>query len=127
LTAGSESTPKEPIDWEDKNQIKEYFKTKNIFSITVEGEKLVIVYNDKSQQVREVDNYQLLQIKAAVQNWPNQQLSFSELQGENATNSFPQANNNKLYYGIAIGTISGIVLVVLALIFVSRKKTSKKN
>jgi len=126
LGSSSESTPNsKQISEEEKKQIKEYFKTKKISSITLEDEELVIIYNDKSQKIAKVNDSQLQLIKAVVQNQPNQSLSFSELQ-DNTANSSPQVNNSKLYYGLVI-IISGIILVVLALIFASRKKTSKKS
>ena len=131
LIAGSspKSTPNsKQINEEDKNQIKEYFQSKDISSITLlHGDKLLIVYNDKSQEITEIDNSQLQQIKTMVKNQPNQSLSFSELQDNDTTNSSSQGNSNKLYYGLIIGVISGIVLTALALIFTSRKKSSSKK
>ena len=112
IGSNSESMPNsKQISEKEKNQIKEYFKTKNILSITLEGDELVITHNDKSQEVVEINNSQMQLMKAVVQNQPNQSLSFSELQNDNTNNSSPQGNNNKLYYGIAIGVISGIILV----------------
>src|SRR5437588_39485 len=101
LMAGSDfsSTPNSrQINEKEKKQIKEYFETKKIFSITLDEDKLVIVYNDKSQEIVEANNAQLRQIKKMVENQPNRQLSFSELQ-DNSVNSSP--GNNKLYQGIA--------------------------
>ncbi|CAG8680310.1 10002_t:CDS:1, partial [Ambispora leptoticha] len=112
------------INQEEKKQIREYFETKKIFSITLDEDKLVIVYNDKSQEIVEVNNSQLRQIKKIVEKQPNQRLSFSELQ-DKTVNSSP--DNSKLYQGLAIGILSGIILVTLALIFASRKKPSSKK
>ena len=100
------------------------FETKKIFSITLDEDKLVIVYNDKSQEIVEVNNPQLQQIKAVVENQPNQTLSFSELR-DNSTSS--SLGNNKLYQGIVIGALSGVILVGLALVLIVRKKSSSKK
>jgi len=112
------------ISEKEKTQIKEYFESKNIFSITLNKDKLIIVYNDKSQEIVEVNNPQLQQIKEMIQNQPNRKLSFSELQNK-VTNSSP--NNSKLYQGLIIGVLSGVILVGLALILVVRKKSSSKK
>ena len=90
----------------------------------MDEDKLIITYNDKSQEIVEINNSQLQQIKEVVENQPNQKLFFSELQN-NTANSSP--NNNKLYQGLVIGVLSGIILVGIALIFIVRKKSSSKK
>jgi len=127
LIAGSNfsNTPNiKQISDKEKIQIKEYFETKKIFSIALDEDKLIITYNDKSQEIVEINNSQLQQIKEVVENQPNQKLFFSELQN-NTANSSP--NNNKLYQGLVIGVLSGIILVGIALIFIVRKKSSSKK
>jgi hypothetical protein len=114
------------INEEAKNQIKEYFKANDIFSISLESGKLIIVYNNKSKsrEAVKVNNRTLQQIKSIVKSQPNQSLSLSELQ-TNITNSSPNGNNNGLYQSLAIGAVAGgVILVGFVLVFRQYKKKS---
>jgi hypothetical protein len=129
LLSGSNSnhTPNNnQINEVERNQIKQYFETWNIHSIALEGDNLVIVYNDnnKGQEVVKVNNRQLQLIKSVVKKQPGQSLSFSELQNNN--NSSPNSRNNNLYQVLAIGIVSGIILIGLVLVLTNKKKTSRK-
>jgi len=124
LLNGSVLPAKKPKnDWSE-DQIEKYFRDNDIHSISLDGDKLVIEYNDKSKgkEITEAKNPQLQLIKHLVEQAENHSLTFSKPQQPiNPSQSNP--NNDKLVIGLAVG--AGAVILVGIVVYFARKRKKK--
>lgn len=104
----------------EKNQIRQYFIQNKIKKITLEGDNLVIEYNNQQKERQEINNHELQKYRQFIEKQPNQSLSLAELE----TNTLTNQNNNKLYQGLAIGTV-GVVIFLMGYLIVKQKSKRK--
>ena len=121
LLKGQSLPAKNQTSEEGEEQIIEYFRNNDIHTITLDGDKLVIKYNNGKEKTREINNLQLQLIKEIVSQQKNQSLSLSDIKNTtNPSQPSPSKNNSVLIVSLVIGGIivSGLVIVYLA----TRKK-----
>jgi len=92
----------------DKDIILQYFQQKNIKSIRLEGEKLIIEYNNSTTESKEANTNELQQTKSYLQKIGKQELSLNDLEQRNNNSNSPNKSNKGLYIGLAI---VGILIV----------------
>jgi len=113
-TDNSNSQPKE---LSDKDIILQYFQQKNIKSIRLEGEKLIIEYNNSTAEIKEANTNELQQTKSYLQKIGKSELFLSDLEQNN--NQSPKSNKD-LYIGLAVVGI--LVVGIVAWLIMKNKK-----
>jgi len=89
----------------DKDIIFQYFQQKNIKSIRLENDKLIIKYNNSTTESKEASNNELQRTKSYLQKIGKSELFLSDLERNN--NQSPKSNK-VFYIGLAI---VGILIV----------------
>jgi hypothetical protein len=93
---------------------------KKISKISLENDKLIIVYNDNTKKVVESEDQQLQKYRQYIKNLPHQSLSLSDLQKNDTNNSStPDQSNTVIYIGLIAGAF---ILGGIFVYFLVRKK-----
>jgi len=133
----SNSVPKkgsnQPLSWPNSNnnqltdaekeQISQWLIKNDITKISLENDKLVIEYNNKTIQKVETENQEQQKYHQIIRSLPSKSLSLSELQ--NSSNSSVPGKNNNLVTGLVVGVIGGVALTGIIALLLSRKKKNK--
>jgi len=107
-------------DEEFKEFLLQYFQQKNIKSIKLEGDKLIIKYNTSQTETKNINSSsKLQQTKAYLKKIGKQELSLSDLEQSN------HSNNHQPFNYSAFLTISSVILVLVVFVVVFIKRNSK--
>ena len=105
----------------DKDIIFQYFQQKNIKSIRLENDKLIIKYNNSTTESKEASNNELQRTKSYLQKIGKSELFLSDLERNN--NQSPKSNK-VFYIGLAI---VGILIVGIISWLLTKNKKDKQN
>ncbi|KLL04956.1 MAG: hypothetical protein MRERV_8c038 [Mycoplasmataceae bacterium RV_VA103A] len=87
-----------------------YFKQHNIKSAKLEGDKLIIEYNNSTTETKDINDAELQQIKSYSQKLGKNELSLSDLENSSNTGSPDNKSNKGLYIGlVVVVVIVGII------------------
>ncbi|CAG8672841.1 8081_t:CDS:2 [Ambispora leptoticha] len=117
-TGNSNSQPKELND----KTLLQYFQQKNIKSIKIENEKLIIKYNGSQTETKDINNLELEQIKSFAEKIGKNELSLADLEQKNNQSNTPDKSNKGIYISLAIG---GALAIAIIAYFLLRNKKEK--